>query len=411
MYYVFKMKKARKNKIKRITWFFISVIVIYVLWCIYKPLPLIRPQISNLPVKQNASSELDWPKTGQSAIGFVDSDYEATNGVQKPAPIASVAKVITALVVLEKYPLKSGEQGPTITLNDKDEALYRNYKANDGSIVPSANGEKITEYQMLQAMMLPSANNMSDSLAIWAYGSLENYSKEASTYLKRNGMRNTVVGEDASGLHPTTVSTAEDLVKLGKLAMKNTVLANIVSQQTATGIPLTTTVKNVNILLGNSNIVGIKTGNSDHAGGAFLSASTISPNNKPVTTITAVLQANNLYSALASSLSLIKSSQKSFSNTQVAAKGQVIGTYKAPWGDQATAVSEEDVKTTSYNKIKPKVAIQLDPIRQQTKTGDNIGSITLEKNHQNNQSSYSVIFKGSINKPSTKWRLTHPMSL
>jgi len=405
------MKRPKKTGGWRAILLLITVVAIYVLWCLFRPLPLIKPHENTLIIKQDTSTQLNWPKTGQAAIGFVDSDYVATSGAKKPAPIASVAKVITALVVLEKYPLNINQQGPTITLNEKDEELYHNYKANDGSIVPSANGEKITEYQMLQAMMLPSANNMSDSLAIWAYGSIDNYLKAANAYLKRNGMTNTKVGGDASGLDPASVSTSEDLIKLGKLAMEQPVLANIVSQQTATGIPLTTTVKNVNILLGNSNIVGIKTGNSDQAGGAFLSASTITPNNKPVTIITAVLQANNLYEALANSLSLVKSTQKSFTTAQVAAKDQTVGSYTAPWGDRAIAISKKEVTTISQNKIKPKISIQLDPIRQQTKSGDTVGTITVEKSFQNNQSTSPVVLKGSINKPSAKWRLTHPLSL
>lgn len=402
------MKQNKKSRSKRIIFYVFVLIIIYIAWCIFRPLPLIKPQVNNLEIKQNTALQPDWPNKGQAAIGFVGSDYIDTNGVQKPAPIASVAKVITALVVLEKKPLKPTEQGPTITLSAADEALYLNYKANDGSIVPSANGEKISEYQMLQAMMLPSANNMSDSLAIWAFGSIDNYIKAANDYLKRNGLYNTKVGGDASGLNPASVSTAEDLIKLGKLTMKNPVMANIVNQQTATGIPLTTTVKNVNILLGNSNIVGIKTGNSDHAGGAFLSASLISPNQKPVTIITAVLQADNLYGALSSSLSLIKSTQKLFLNTDISYKNQVVGTYRAPWGDTATAIVTNKTSVTSFNKIKPSIKVQLDPIRQQTKNGDIIGSLNIEKSFENNSLSTPISLNGSINKPSAKWRLTHP---
>lgn len=405
------MGSVKKHRPWRTIIFIFIIVSIYVAWCLLRPLPLIKPTVQNINVKQNALLQPDWPNKGQAAIGFIESDYVATKGQQKPAPIASVAKVITALVVLDKKPLKIGDQGPTITLTAADEALYHNYKANDGSIVPSANGEKITQYQMLQAMMLPSANNMSDSLAIWAYGSIDNYLKAANEYLKKNGMSNTKVGGDASGLNPATVSTAEDLIKLGKLTMNNPVMAEIVNQQTATGIPLTTTVKNVNILLGNSNIVGIKTGNTDEAGGAFLSASKITPNQKPVTIITAVLQADNLYGALASSLSLVKSTQKLFLNTDIVNKNQIVGTYRAPWGDTAAAIAKDKSSNVSFSNIKPPITIQLDPIRQQTNSGDNVGLVIVEKSFQNNKSSSPVILNGTINKPSAKWRLTHPLSI
>lgn len=405
------MERRSKRTINKAVIAVFVLIIVYVAWGIFRPIPLIKPESANIEIKQNTASQLDWPNKGQSAVGFVNSDYVDSNGTQKPAPIASVAKVITALVVLEKKPLKLGEQGPTITLTASDEQLYHNYKANDGSIVPSANGEKITQYQMLQAMMLPSANNMSDSLAIWAFGSIDNYIKEANSYVKRNGMTNTKIGGDASGLNPATVSTAEDLIKLGKLTMKNPVMASIVSQQTATGIPLTTTVKNVNILLGNSNIVGIKTGNTDEAGGAFLSASIIAPNQKPVTIITAVLQANNLYDALASSLSLVKSSQKAFVPVEITKQDQVVGIYKAPWGGSAKAIATRDLTINSFASIKPEYQVALDPIRQSTKSGDNVGQVVIKKSFQSDTKTVPIILQGEIAKPSIAWRLTHPFSI
>ena len=126
-----------------------------------------------------------------------------------------------------------------MTITQADVDIYNRYVAQDGSVVPVTVGEKITLYQMLQALMLPSANNIADSMAIWAYGSLQNYSLAANKYVAAHGMNITHIGSDASGLAPDTVGTAHDLVLLGKLAMEHPVLSAIVGQQTATGIPST----------------------------------------------------------------------------------------------------------------------------------------------------------------------------
>lgn len=385
----------------------ILLIAIYILWCIYRPLPSLRPKTYKIETKRNSSS-IEWPKAEQSSIGFLNSEYLESNGDQLPAPIASVAKLITALVVLEKKPLNPGEQGSTITLSAKDEELFKKYQANDGSVVPTAAGEKITEYQVLQAMMLPSSNNLSDSLAIWAYGSLEDYANAANSYLKRNGLTETKVGTDASGLNPSTKSTSKDLIKLGKLAMKNLVLKEIVSQPTATGIPLTNGVKNVNYLLGKNGIVGIKTGNSDEAGGAFLSASIISPNQKPITIITAVAKADNLYSALQGSLGLIKSAQGSFKPFTVVKKDQIVGKYNVPWGGEVKAKAQKNLTIYSYQKIQPEYGIFLEPIKPNSISGYKAGEIVLKKSFQNDQQTVPIKIDSSVPNPSLKWRLTHP---
>ena len=386
----------------------ILLIIIYVCWCLIRPLPAIKPIIRDLNLDQSTSSQLNWPKAEQASISFLGSNYEESKGEQKPAPIASIAKVITALVVLEKKPLQPGEQGPVITLSAADEELYKKYKSNDGSVVPTVAGEKITQYQVLQAMMLPSSNNLSDSLAIWAFGSIANYNAAANDYLKRNGMANSIVGGDASGLNPATKSTSQDLIKLGKLAMQHPVLSQIVGQSSATGIPLTTTVKNVNYLLGSNGVVGIKTGNSDEAGGAFLSASVIAPNGKPLTIITAVEEADNLYAALQGSLGLIKSVQTSFQPVMIVKKGQVVGEYSIPWGGKTQAVAVNNLNIVSCNKIKPQYQINLGTISAGSAANSTAGEIKVNKSFQSNEKQVAAILNSSVSRPSVKWRLTHP---
>lgn len=223
------------------------VLVIYVVWALVRPLPPLAPaDASQLEVGAPAG-QLSWPPAGQAAVGIVGDTAIQTHGTQKPTPTASTAKLITALVVLEKKPLQPGQQGPVLTLDNDDVKLYKDNIAQDGSLVQVQAGEKISEYQVLQTIMLPSANNMADSLAIWAFGSLNNYSQAAHDYLQRHGLNETKVGNDASGLGPSTTSTASDLVKIGKLAMQNPVLAEIVAQPSATGIPVVNNIKKTSI--------------------------------------------------------------------------------------------------------------------------------------------------------------------
>ena len=91
-------------------------------------------------------------------------------------------------------------------------------------------------------------------MAIWAFGSLKNYSQAANQYLEDQGLVETHVGSDASGFNPSTTSTARDLVRIGELVMQDPVLKQIVGQSSASDFPVVNNIKNVNSLLGTRTI-------------------------------------------------------------------------------------------------------------------------------------------------------------
>lgn len=387
---------------------FISVALLggYSYWTLHRPLPAIEPTNVTVPIATKPlPSRLNWPPGGQAAVGIIDTDILETHGEQKPAPIASVAKVITCLVVLDAKPLPPGQQGPIITLRENDVDIFRNYVALDGSLVPVINGEQISQYQMLQAIMLPSANNIADSMAIWAFGSLKNYAAAANKYLAEKGLNNTHVGDDASGLSPTTTSTAADLIKLGKLAMKEPVLKDIVRQATATGIPQTNIVRNYNSLLGTANIIGIKTGNTDQAGGVFLSASQTIVNDQPVTIVTSVVGAMDLASALRQSQSLVESAQANFTPITVITRGTKVAEYDLPWNGTIKAAVDRDLSLQAWNGSVIRADLKLNQLEDDTETS---GKVLLPTSGISTKKSTEVKLTERVPKPSAWWRLTHP---
>jgi D-alanyl-D-alanine carboxypeptidase (penicillin-binding protein 5/6) len=201
--------EARSKDSKRWWYLAVAIVVIagYLYWTLGRSLPLLQPTVNSTALQAHApAGKLAWPTHGQSAVGIAGTHTLDMHGKEEPVPIASTAKLITALTVLQKKPLQAGEQGPIITMTDRDVALYNAASSQDGSSVKVQAGEQISEYQMLQTIMLPSANNMADSLAIWAFGSLKNYQQAANQYLQSHGLAITHVGSDASGLSPTTNS-------------------------------------------------------------------------------------------------------------------------------------------------------------------------------------------------------------
>jgi D-alanyl-D-alanine carboxypeptidase (penicillin-binding protein 5/6) len=373
-------------------------------------LKLLEPEYSSAKlVAQNSSSRVLWPSVGQSAVGILGSTIVATHGPQVQTPTASVAKLITSLVVLKTKPLQTGQQGPVITLSPSDVAIYNAYVAEQGSVVPVVAGETISEYQMLEAMLLPSANNMADSLAIWAYGSMPAYIQAANTYLAQHGLKETHVGSDASGYIPATTSTAHDLVLLGELTLQNTVLAQIVDQPSAVGVPHTSIVKNVNFLLGNDGIIGIKTGNTIQAGGVFVSGSQTLVNHKIITVVTALASAPTLFSALYDSQPLVQSSHSNFQPVTLVKAGTIVGRYDLPWGGSVPVIASKNFTVVAWGGSPLPVTIKLLPISAKSIIGKTIGTVSVEQSPYLNLQNLELKLNKVIPQPDIWWRLKHPV--
>jgi D-alanyl-D-alanine carboxypeptidase (penicillin-binding protein 5/6) len=208
----------------------------------------------------------DWPAYGQAAVQIGQSQIQAGPN-QHPAPIASVAKVMTAYLVLRDHPLRLGEQGPTITLSDADVADTDRRAGQDESVVPIAAGEELTELQAVQALLIPSANNIAAVLARWDAGSVARFVARMNATARSLGMTHTRY-TDPSGYDDATVSTAADQVRIVDRAMRLPVFASVVATPSV-WLPVAGTVRNTNRLLGYDGFVGVKTGSHAAAGGCF----------------------------------------------------------------------------------------------------------------------------------------------
>jgi serine-type D-Ala-D-Ala carboxypeptidase (penicillin-binding protein 5/6) len=186
---------------------------------------------------------------------------------QHAAAIASVAKVITAYLVLRDHPLQPGEDGPTITLTDAAAADTDRRRRQQESVVPIAAGEQLTERQALQALLLPSANNIAAVLARGDAGFGDRFVARMNATARLLGMTHTRY-TDPSGYDDATVSTAADQVRIVGRAMRLAVFASIVATPSET-LPVAGTVHNTNMLLGHNGFVGVKTGSTAAAGGCF----------------------------------------------------------------------------------------------------------------------------------------------
>ena len=219
---------------------------------------------------QERLAAVSWPADGASAADISGFGVVYGPGATRPVPIASVAKVMTAYVVLHDHPLPAGGSGPDIAVQPSEAAAYPSQARAGDSLVPVDAGEMLTERQALEALLLPSADNMAWILARWDAGSQAAFVARMNATARRLGMTDTSY-TDPSGLDPSTVSTAADQVRLGLAAMRVPALAAIAAKPEAV-VPVAGVVRNYNTLLGQDGIVGLKTGSMQAAGGCVVIA-------------------------------------------------------------------------------------------------------------------------------------------
>jgi D-alanyl-D-alanine carboxypeptidase (penicillin-binding protein 5/6) len=212
------------------------------------------------------------PHEGQTAIGLTGSRLE-TYGDQRAAPIGSVAKVMTAYLILRHHPLHKDSDGPALHIHADDVRDYKSRISSGQSLLEVRDGDELSERQALAALLIPSANNIADLLADWDADSVDDFVSEMNATAAEFGLRHTHY-VDPSGFEPATVSTAIDQSRLAEHAMRIPVFAELVALRSV-DLPRAGTVRNYNAMLGHDGVIGVKTGTTDQAGGNVVFAAQV----------------------------------------------------------------------------------------------------------------------------------------
>jgi len=317
-------------------------------WNYLRPIPAVTP-VAQLPASElvpGSPPALPWPAPGSGAVSVSGLGFIATSGNEQAIPAESVTKVMTALLILEDKPLAKDSAGPTLTMSEVDVQSYLTDAANLESVVPVVVGEQLTELQLLEGLLIPSANNYSQTLARWDSGSVAAFVVKMNARAAALHLDHTKFA-DTSGASPQTVSTPSDLVTLGITAMKQEVFAQVVAMGQIV-LPVAGTVYNVDRTLGQSGIVGIKTGSGLGSGANFLFAATLTVDGFPITVYGCVMGLPTLDAAFASSRSLIGVMQSALHVRKVIARNDIVATITTAWGAQSNVVSSVDVNLVEW---------------------------------------------------------------
>ncbi|MFC9750302.1 serine hydrolase [Streptomyces niveus] len=345
------------------------------------PTPSLKLTANSAYTFEGDKPALPWPGEGQgfmaaTGLGTVDSF-----GEQKAVPIGSVAKAMTAYVVLQDKPLKKGAQGPSITVDAKAEEDGGLDAQGESTLNTVKEGDKLTQHDALAALMIPSANNIARLLARWdTGGSEEEFVKKMNDTAKELGMKNTKY-TDPSGLDATTVSSAEDQVKLGQELVEIEALMDITKLPEWTD-PSGKTWRNYNTLVPYDGALGIKTGSTTKAGGNLLFAAHKMVGDTDQLIVGAILgqhQAPIIDTVNAASKEVMRATQDELDGATIVKKGQVVGEVDNGLGTKVPLVAVEDVKAVGWSGLTVKLELTdgAKSVPQSAAAGTHIGTLTV----------------------------------
>ncbi|MGW4699354.1 D-alanyl-D-alanine carboxypeptidase family protein [Streptomyces sp. NPDC004285] len=360
------------------------LLIVFAIAQMVRPLPAPALTLSAEPTFTFGGGKLamPWPGEGQGAVEVEGVGSMGLYGAQTPAPIASVTKTMTAYVILRDHPIKGKQEGPEITIDKKaaDQA-----KATHESTAQVKEGQTYTEKELLELLMIPSANNVARLLARWDAGSEAAFVEKMNAAAKELGMTRSTY-TDPSGLLDSTVSTPQDQLKLAKAVMQYDVFRTIVNMPNLTVDGIPGRIENNNKILLEPGVSGIKTGSSTPAGGNLLWAANtvVDGQNRRVLGIVmgakdAKILNDKLDLAIDYSLKLIQQAQKDVTSAAVVKKGQVLGYVDDGLGGHTPVVATKELKAVGWPGLQVKLELTDGgkAVPHSGKAGDIVGQVSI----------------------------------
>lgn len=397
---VFSKKKPSKNDSRKVR--AVSIMTIFVLLTIY--LMFFGGRKSSVKISTSApfqptfANNFGWPKKSSAAVGLIDGNSVScrTNGSADPHPTASVAKIITALVLSENV----SNPDHKFEFSEKDVQIYHQILALNGSNLPVMNGEKLAFREVIEGILIVSADNLADSAVNDVFGDFENYRKAAENWLRKHGLNSTKIGDDASGLDAGSASTPADLCKLVSIALKNPLISEIMGEKTAilsTGQRLF----NTNETLDEQGIFAGKTGHTDEAGYNLVASAKVGGQ----TVISVLLGQDSYESVFEGTKNLVSSAEKNLISRKISA-GQVIGSAKNLEGKTVDLVAKDDLAITTFSDEKIDFKTKISGEKDNLKRGENVGKIEDVQGGR----AVEIIAKEDLSEPSFFWKISHPFA-
>lgn len=372
------------------------------------PLPELRAALT-VDAGTEVAADTSIPETvvaGQAlptAIGWADGDEVWAND-DEPRQIASITKLVTALVGLSAAPVEPGSDGPLYTVTQQDAAVREEVLAVDGVVADTPIGLQLTTRQLLELMLLPSANNYAIAYAHSIFGDDAGFADAASAWAERQGLASVRVVEP-SGLSPENVSTASDLVRLARMALADPLVSEIVAERSAE-IPGIGTIESTNPLLGIPGVVGLKTGTTFSAGYNLLAAQRdAGDGDREPIAIVAVLGRDSSAARAEDAQEALGSAAGALQSVAMVGEGEELGAITTWSGERVGLLASTGVQTGLLPGEAARRTVELGPVGAGP-AGSPAGEVRIGA--PRGIDPVPIVTSAAIREPGLWWRLSHP---
>jgi D-alanyl-D-alanine carboxypeptidase len=224
-------------------------------------------EVVQVTAPSKIQEHLNVPALSASGVMLIDLDSgEELFSVNPdtPRPMASLTKIMTALIVLEHHSLDETVTVPAIA----DEI--------GGSSLKAKSGQQFKLSAMLKALLLPSANDAAYTLAVHHSRSVAKFVAEMNERATALGMANTHFGNPAGLDSQQQYSSPRDLAWLSVAALRQPAFRATVGMRfanTTSSDGMQFALSNTNEMLHyNDSVFGLKTGTTDSAGECLIVA-------------------------------------------------------------------------------------------------------------------------------------------
>lgn len=384
----------------------VGLVAAYCATTLLWPLYAVTPAIEAVPVDDlvGAASAIAWPDDGEAAVGV--SGFDSVPATSTDAvPMASITKLVTSLMILDELPLSVGESGPSFEFTYRDRVTYYNYLANDESALDVPVGGSLTEYQMLQGILIGSAGNYADRLVstIWPDDAV--FASAAKTWLAAHDLSGITIVEP-TGIRAANTADAASLITLARVSLANPVIAEIV-RTTSVTLPGAGTVDNTNDLLADPAVLGMKTGTLF---GAYnlLAAKEVTVGDTDLRVYGAVLGETTDALRDGETARLLSDVAAELAQPATLAAGTLVGTVETAWGATSDVVTDAAASATLWNGATGLVGSDLE--LGDARTADaQVGTVTVTGPVDSGTTDAHLT--ADIPDPDAWWRLTHPLEL
>lgn len=373
------------------------------------PLPELQPTLSiDAETRFDADSALTQAAVDAqalpTAVGWAHAEAVWSND-DAPHRIASLTKLITALVGLEASPVEAGD-GPVYTVSESDGRVLDEIIAEGGSFAPAPAGLELTTRQLLELILVPSANNYAVSYSRWVFGDDDAYLAAANDWLARNGLDSVRVF-DASGMNDDNQATAADIVRLSRLVLQQPLLAEIVGQSVI-DIPELGEITTTNRLLGDPGVLGIKTGTTFPAGYSLAAAQHEGESGRELVAIAVVMDRDDADARAADARATLAAMAVAWQSVPVVEEGETIGSVTTWTGEETTLIAASSANAVLVPGEAARRTNELGAIQAGPKGGI-AGTVRIAA--PGGEQEVRIVTAAAIVAPGFWWKFTHPSAL